>query len=101
MKIEKKIRNAYKKLPVPEAERVLPAAGREAEEKKPMRAGAGRLLRPALAAVVLVCVLAAGVIGALSLNRSTETDFIESGINEAVSPDSHKENGEEHAKSTE
>lgn len=84
MKIEKRIRNAYKKLPVPEAERVLPRIAAEAETQKPLRPGAKRWLRPALAAAVLVCVIAAGVIGALSLNRANNT----------VSPDG-KSNGSE------
>ena len=98
MKIEKRIRNAYKKLPVPEAERVLPPIAAEAETQKPLRPGAKRWLRPALAAAVLVCVIAAGVIGALSLNRANNTVSPDGKSNgsEMVSPGG-KEEREDHA----
>ncbi|MBR0231899.1 MAG: VWA domain-containing protein [Clostridia bacterium] len=79
MKIEKRIRNAYKKLPVPEAERVLPRIAAEAETQKPLRPGAKRWLRPALAAAVLVCVIAAGVIGVLSVTRANRIEESQAG----------------------
>ncbi|MBP5155238.1 MAG: hypothetical protein J6252_01505 [Clostridia bacterium] len=82
MKIEKKIRNAYNKLPVPEKEKVLPEIKQTPEAVKPLRPGAKRWLRPALAAAVLVCVLAAGAVGVLSLTRANVTDPSASAVGE-------------------
>ena len=79
MKIEKKIRNAYNKLPVPEKEKVLPEIKTAPEAGKPLRPGARRWLRPALAAAVLVCVLAAGVFGALSVTRANRIEESQAG----------------------
>ena len=79
MKIEKKIRNAYNKLPVPEKEKVLPETKPAPEAGKPLRPGAKRWLRPAMAAAVLVCVLAAGVFGALSVTRANRIEESQAG----------------------
>ena len=93
MKIEKKIKNAYKNLKVPAPERVLPEPDSAAPEVKAHRFDIVRFLRPAVAAALLLCIIGAGVFGALSL-RSTEP---QTGLSGESGTDSEPKSGNEGA----
>ena len=69
MGIKRKIKNSYEGLSVPEKERVLPGAALEAPADVRRSTSKRSYFRPALAAMLVICVLAAGVIGAFALRR--------------------------------